>query len=88
MASDLLITTGRIINGSGVPAFHGDGLYALGKLSQWANQAVQQPARSTLTAAWSPPFMDNHCHYDSQTDTGVACPGRGRRTLMICAVLL
>jgi N-acyl-D-aspartate/D-glutamate deacylase len=67
MAYDLLIKNGRIIDGSGRPAFHGDVAVANGKivelggLSGSARQVIEADGRVV-----APGFVDNHCHYDAQ----------------------
>jgi N-acyl-D-aspartate/D-glutamate deacylase len=67
MAYDLLIKNGRVIDGSGRPAFHGDvgvskgKIVELGRLSGSARQTIEADGRVV-----SPGFVDNHCHYDAQ----------------------
>jgi N-acyl-D-aspartate/D-glutamate deacylase len=67
MTYDLLIKNGRVIDGSGRPAFHGDVAVAggkiveLGRLSGSARQVIEADGR-----AIAPGFVDNHCHYDAQ----------------------
>src|SRR2546427_9627146 len=67
MTYDLLIKNGRIIDGSGRPAFHGDVAVAggkiveLGRLSGSARQTIEADGRAV-----APGFVDNHCHYDAQ----------------------
>src|SRR2546428_12150598 len=67
MPYDLLIKNGRIIDGSGRPAFHGDVGVAQGKIVELGRLAG--PARRVIEAdgrVVSPGFVDNHCHYDAQ----------------------
>jgi N-acyl-D-aspartate/D-glutamate deacylase len=67
MAYDLLIKNGRIIDGSGRPAFHGDVGVAAGKVVELGR--LGGPARRTIEAdgrVIAPGFVDNHCHYDAQ----------------------
>jgi len=67
MTYDLLIKNGRIIDGSGRPAFHGDVAVAggkiveLGRLTGSARQTIEADGRVV-----APGFVDNHCHYDAQ----------------------
>ena len=67
MAYDLLIKNGRIIDGSGRPAFHGDVAVAQGKIVELGG--LSGPARQVIEAdgrVVAPGFVDNHCHYDAQ----------------------
>jgi N-acyl-D-amino-acid deacylase len=67
MAYDLLIKNGRIIDGSGRPAYHGDVGVVRGKIVELGK--LDGPARRTIEAdgrAVAPGFVDNHCHYDAQ----------------------
>ena len=67
MAYDLLIKNGRIVDGSGRPAFHGDvgvvngKIAELGKLGGGARRTIEADGRVI-----APGFVDNHCHYDAQ----------------------
>ncbi|HEY7538874.1 MAG TPA: amidohydrolase family protein, partial [Methylomirabilota bacterium] len=67
MTYDLLIKNGRVIDGSGRPAYHGDvgvakgKIVELGRLSGSARQTIEADGRVI-----SPGFVDNHCHYDAQ----------------------
>jgi N-acyl-D-amino-acid deacylase len=67
MTYDLLIKNGRIIDGSGRPAFHGDVAVAkgkiveMGRLNGGARQVIEADGRVV-----APGFVDNHCHYDAQ----------------------
>lgn len=67
MAYDLLIRNGRIIDGSGMPSFHGDvavqdgKIVEIGKFSGTAAQTIDAQG-----LAVSPGFIDNHTHYDAQ----------------------
>ncbi len=67
MAYDLLIKNGRIIDGSGRPAFHGDVGVSGGKIREMGR--LDGPARRVIEAdgrVVAPGFVDNHCHYDAQ----------------------
>ena len=67
MTYDLLIKNGRVIDGSGRPAYHGDvgvakgKIVELGRLSGSARQTIEADGRVV-----SPGFVDNPCHYDAQ----------------------
>jgi N-acyl-D-aspartate/D-glutamate deacylase len=67
MTYDLLIKNGRIIDGSGRPAFHGDVAVSQGKIAELGR--LSGSARQTIEAdgrVVAPGFVDNHCHYDAQ----------------------
>ncbi len=67
MTYDLLVKNGRIIDGSGRPAFHGDVGVSRGKIVELGR--LDGPARRTIEAdgrVVAPGFVDNHCHYDAQ----------------------
>ncbi|MBV9863635.1 MAG: amidohydrolase family protein [Alphaproteobacteria bacterium] len=74
MAYDVLIRNGRIVDGSGMPAFHGDiavkdgKIAEIGKLSGVAGQTIDAEGRAV-----SPGFIDNHCHYDAQVTWDPLC---------------
>jgi N-acyl-D-aspartate/D-glutamate deacylase len=67
MALDLLVKNGRIIDGSGGPAFYGDVAVKNGKIVEVGK--LSDTAKRTIHAdglVVSPGFIDNHCHYDAQ----------------------
>jgi len=67
MTYDLLITHGRIIDGSGRPAFHADVGVVKGKIVELGR--LSGPAHQVIDAdgyVVTPGFVDNHCHYDAQ----------------------
>ena len=74
MAYDVLIKNGRVIDGSGMPSFHGDvgvkdgKIVEMGKLSGAAGQTIDA-GRQVI----APGFIDNHCHYDAQVTWDPLC---------------
>src|SRR5580765_6398319 len=67
MAYDLLIRNGRVIDGSGTPAFHGDIGIRNSKIAEIGR--LRGAAARTIDAdglVVAPGFIDNHCHYDAQ----------------------
>ncbi|HEX3954312.1 MAG TPA: amidohydrolase family protein, partial [Stellaceae bacterium] len=74
MAYDVLIKNGRIVDGSGLPAFNGDvavkdgKIAEIGKLSGAADQVVDVGGQVI-----APGFIDNHCHYDAQVTWDPLC---------------
>ncbi len=67
MDYDLLIKHGRIVDGSGMPAFRGDVGVRNGKIAELGK--LSGSAKRTLDAAGrviAPGFVDNHCHFDAQ----------------------
>ncbi|HEY1935408.1 MAG TPA: amidohydrolase family protein [Acetobacteraceae bacterium] len=74
MTYDLLVRNGRIVDGSGMPAYRGDlgikdgRIAEIGKLSGPATRVVDAGG-----AVVAPGFIDNHCHYDAQVTWDPLC---------------
>src|ERR1044071_808774 len=74
MKYDLLIKNGRVIDGSGAPAFHGDVGIRNGKIAEIGK--LRGSAARTIDAdglVVAPGFIDNHCHYDAQVTWDPLC---------------
>ena len=86
MAYDLLIRNGRIVDGSGMPAFRGDIAVKDGKIVEIGK--INGAASRTIDAdglVVSPGFIDNHCHYDAQVTWDPLCtfsPQHGATTVI------
>jgi N-acyl-D-aspartate/D-glutamate deacylase len=87
MAYDLLIKNGRVVDGSGMPAFRGDVGIENGRIVELG---------STLDAEGrvvAPGFVDNHCHFDAQVTWDPLCsfsPQHGATTVVFgnCSLAL
>jgi N-acyl-D-aspartate/D-glutamate deacylase len=68
MAYDLLLKNGRVIDGSGMPAFFGDVAVKNGKIAEIGKLDGSAATRVVDAEGMviSPGFVDNHCHYDAQ----------------------
>ncbi|MSP37258.1 MAG: hypothetical protein EXR70_02040 [Deltaproteobacteria bacterium] len=74
MAYDLVIKNGKVIDGSGLPGFHGDVAVSGGRIVEIGK--VSGAARQTLNAEGlvvSPGIIDNHTHYDAQVTWDPLC---------------
>jgi N-acyl-D-aspartate/D-glutamate deacylase len=94
MAYDLLIKNGRIVDGSGMPAFRGDVGVHNGKIAELGK--LSGPSSRTIDAAGqviAPGFVDNHCHFDAQVTWDPLCsfsPQHGATTVVFgnCSLAL
>jgi N-acyl-D-amino-acid deacylase len=69
-----LIKNGRVIDGSGTPAFHGDVAVRNGKIAEIGR--LRGSAARTIDAEGAvvaPGFIDTHCHYDAQVTWDPLC---------------
>jgi N-acyl-D-amino-acid deacylase len=74
MAYDLIIKDGKIIDGSGLPGFHGDVAVSSGRIVEIGK--VSGEARQVLNAdglVVAPGIIDNHTHYDAQVTWDPLC---------------
>ena len=94
MAHDLLIKNGRVVDGSGMPAFRGDVGIQNGKIAELGK--LSGPAKRTIDAEGrvvAPGFVDNHCHFDAQVTWDPLCsfsPQHGATTVVFgnCSLAL
>lgn len=74
MAYDLIIRSGKIIDGSGLPAFHGDvaingrHIVEVGKVTGGTRRTLNADGRVV-----APGIVDNHTHYDAQVTWDPLC---------------
>jgi N-acyl-D-aspartate/D-glutamate deacylase len=74
MTYDLLIKNGRVVDGSGTPAFHADVGIRNGKIADIGK--LRGTAKRTIDAKGAvvaPGFIDSHCHYDAQVTWDPLC---------------
>src|SRR5437763_15621703 len=64
---DLLLKNGRVVDGSGIPAFSADVGVVDGKIVEVGK--LSGPAKRTIDVQGqviAPGFIDSHCHFDAQ----------------------
>jgi N-acyl-D-aspartate/D-glutamate deacylase len=74
MPYDLIIKNGKVIDGSGLPGFHGDVAVSGGRIVEIGK--VNGEARQVLNAdglVVAPGIIDNHTHYDAQVTWDPLC---------------
>src|SRR5437763_16828189 len=74
MLHDLIIKNGKIVDGSGLPGFHGDVAVSGGRIVEIGK--VNGEARQVLNAdglVVAPGIIDNHTHYDAQVTWDPLC---------------
>lgn len=84
---DLLVKNGKVIDGSGIPAYNADvavsngRIVDVGKLSGTAKRILNADGRAV-----GPGIIDGHCHYDAQVVWDPLCtysPQHGVTTVVI-----
>ena len=74
MAYDMIIKNGKMIDGSGLPGFHGDVAVSGGRIVEIGK--VSGEGRQVLNAdglVVAPGIIDNHTHYDAQVTWDPLC---------------
>ena len=74
MAYDLIIKNGKVIDGSGLPGFHGDVAVSGGRIVEIGR--ISGEARREINAdglVVAPGIIDNHTHYDAQVTWDPLC---------------
>jgi N-acyl-D-aspartate/D-glutamate deacylase len=74
MPYDMIIKNGKVIDGSGLPGFHGDVAVSGGRIVEIGK--VNGEARQVLNAdglVVAPGIIDNHTHYDAQVTWDPLC---------------
>jgi N-acyl-D-amino-acid deacylase len=74
MPYDLIIRNGKVIDGSGIPGFHGDVAVSGGRITEIGK--ISGDARQVLNAdglVVAPGIIDNHTHYDAQVTWDPLC---------------
>ncbi|HWP57373.1 MAG TPA: amidohydrolase family protein [Candidatus Acidoferrales bacterium] len=74
MAYDLIVRNGKVIDGSGIPAFHADLAISGDRIAEIGR--VRGNARRVLDAdglVVAPGIIDNHTHYDAQVTWDPLC---------------
>jgi N-acyl-D-aspartate/D-glutamate deacylase len=94
MEYDLLIRNGRVVDGSGAPAYNADIGVRNGKIAEIGK--LRGNAKRVIDAAGrvvAPGFIDTHCHYDAQVTWDPLCSfscNHGATTVIIgnCSLAL